>query len=252
MNNVKHRAIGATIIVLAVAFIALAGYYLSISSQCYSNDYWWITRLPENEGIAQMAGIGLSIIVAIPLGLLMCFASISGKTGILGARVIGCAAILLLAFGIASTALGLYTVQDKLNEAKAYGSGAYSNNEAFTQETLASIQEDATEGSPWLLYIGRSDCNDCKEFESAWEKAYAKGETDYSLAVYDTTLDRNGNQAGEMRALLDSWGVESVPCVLELKGNSVVNIWENPSESLKKIEATAKTCEERPSYINAD
>lgn len=79
MNSVKHRAIGATIIVLAIAFIALAGCYLSISSQCYSNDYWWITRLPENEGLAQMIGIGLSVVVAIPLGLLLCFASVSGK-----------------------------------------------------------------------------------------------------------------------------------------------------------------------------
>ncbi len=252
MKNVKHRAIGAAIIVLTIAFIALAGYYLSISSQCYSNDYWWITRIPENEGIAQMVGIGLSIIVAIPLGLLLCFASVAGKATIIGARVIGCVAILLLVFGIASTALGLYTVQDKLNEAKAYGSGAYSNNAAFTQETLASIQEDTAEGSPWLLYIGRSDCDDCKAFEKAWGEAYAKGSTSYSLAVYDTTLDRNGNQAGEMRALLDSWGVESVPCVVELKGNSVVKAWENPNSALKDIEAAAKTCEERPSYTNAD
>lgn len=252
MSNVKHRGIGGAIVVLAVAFIAITVIYLSVSSQCYNNDYWWVTRLPENEGLLQMIGIGLTVVVAIPSGLLLCFASLSGKATILIARIAEGIIVILLALGIASSALGLACAQTKLDEAKAYGSGAYSGNEAFTQETLASIQEDATEGSAWLLYIGRSDCADCKAFENSWEKAYAKGNTDYSLAVYDTTLDRNGNQAGEMRALLDSWGVESVPNVVELKGNSVVKVWDNPSKAVKEIETTAKNCEERPSYTNAD
>ncbi len=252
MNNVKHRGLGGTIIVLAVAFIAVAGIYLSVSSQCYSDNYWWVTRLSEKEGLAQMAGIGLSIVAAIPLGLFLCFAPLSGKATILEARIAGGIVAILLAAGIVSSAFSLSGVQAKLDEAKAYGAGAYSNNEAFTQETLASIQEDETEGFSWLLYVGRSDCDDCKTFEKAWEKAYEGGGTSYSLAVYDTTLDRNGSQAGEMRALLDSWGVESVPSVVELKGNSVVRVWSNPSKALKEIEAAAKTCEQRPSYTNAD
>lgn len=252
MSNVKHRGIGGAIVVLAVAFIVMAGIYLSLSSQCYSDDYWWVTRLPENERLSQMIGIGLAIVVAIPSGLLLCFAPLSGKATILIARMAECVITILLVLGIASSALGLANAQTKLDEAKAYGPGAYSGNEAFTQETLASIQEDTTEGSAWLLYIGRGDCADCKAFESLWEKAYAKGDTDYPLAVYDTTLDRNGNQAGEMRALLDGWGVESVPCVIELKGNSVVKAWSNPSKAVKKIETAAKSCEQRPSYTNAD
>ncbi len=251
MNSTKHRALGLAILALAVVFIAVICVYLSVSSQCYSNEYWWITRLAENEGIAQIIGLGLAIVIAIPTGILLMLVSLSGKTTIIGARLIAYLILILLGLGLANTALALNDTQAKLDKAKAYAPGAYFGNEAFVQETLASIQE-ADDDSTWLLYIGRSDCSDCKDFESAWSKAYSKGKTDYSLAVYDTTLDRNGSQAGEMKAVLDAWGVASVPSVIELKGNTVVKIWDKPSESIADIKSAAQSCKERTNYVSAD
>lgn len=221
-------------------------------AQCYSNEYWWITRIPEDLDLWQLVEVGTVIIIVIPMGIIMTLVPISGKALNLGIKTGGLLAILLLTIGIAASAMTLIDSQEKLDKAKTYAPGAYFGNDAFTQETLESIQEQVDNDTSWLLYIGRSDCSDCKQLESTWSRDYSLNKTRHSLSVYDTTLDRNGDNQEEMKLLLDSWEVDSVPCVIKFTGNNPSKIWKTPNKSMSEIEKQAEECTERASYINAD
>lgn len=183
--------------------------------------------------------------VAAPLSVVLCLVPLSGKATTSGAKALSVIVGLVLLAGTTYAITSALDAHSKLNAAEADAPGAYFGESCFIQESLDGIEEPYDQNSSWLLYIGRSDCKDCKAFEQAWKSHFfdnTKGVantgpnlTDNPLFVYDTTLDRSGERSQEMKSLLDSWGVTSVPSVVEFKGNTVVKVWSDPTSSIDEI-----------------
>ena len=86
----------------------------------------------------------------------------------------------------------------------------------------------------YLIYVGRSDCNDCMVFESSMGSILWSN--DYKLLTYFTNNDREGDDSEKLYSLLDTLQIQSVPHVFVLKNGSVIKSWPNPTENINEIE----------------
>lgn len=226
-------------------FVASSLIALHFISQCFADEYWWLTRIPETTGDLFVPAIVAALVVVVPLSLVLCLVPLSGKATTSGAKALSVIVGLALLAGTVYATTSALDAHGKLSTAEANAPGAYFGENCFIQESLDGIEEPYDPDGSWLLYIGRSDCKDCKAFEQTWKSHFfgnADGTantnsnlTDNPLFVYDTTLDRSGERSQEMKSLLDSWGVTSVPSVVEFKGNTVTKVWGDPISSIGEI-----------------
>lgn len=254
MKPRKLRRYGVALLVLAAIFVVSSLVALHFISQCFADEYWWLTRIPETTGDFFVPAIIATLVVVVPLSAILCLIPLSGKATTGGAKALSVVVGLALLAGTAYAISNALDANNKLDEAKANAPGAYFGESCFVQESLDGIEEPYDSSSSWLLYIGRSDCKECKTFEQAWKSRFFDNTegvantnpnlTDNPLFVYDTTLDRNGERSKEMKSLLDSWGVASVPSVVEFKGNTVVKVWSDPTSSIDEIVKRSNETEE--------
>lgn len=257
MKSKKLKTYGVAVLALALLFIASSLIALHFISQCFADVYWWLTRIPETTGDLFVPAIAVTLVVALPLSAILCLAPLSGKATINGAKALSVIVGLALIAGTAFAITNAADAHNKLEEAKTDAPGAYFGESCFIQESLDGIEEPYDPNSNWLLYVGRSDCKDCKTFEQTWKAHFCDNsegaavinpnQTDNPLFVYDTTLDRNGERSQEMKSLLDSWGVTSVPSVVEFKGNTIVKVWNDPTSSIDEIVKRSIEAEEQDS-----
>lgn len=245
MKSKKLKTYGVALLVLTAIFVASSLIALHFISQCFADEYWWLTRIPEATGDFFVPAIIVALVVVVPLSAILCLVSLSGKAATIGVRILSVTVGLSLLAGTVFAIASAADAHNKLEEAKADAPGAYFGETCFIQQSLDGIEEPYDPNSSWLLYVGRSDCKDCMSFEQTWRAHFfdnAEGVTitgsnmtDNPLFVYDTTLDRNGERSKEMKSLLKSWDVTSVPSVIEFKGNTVVKVWDNPTSSIDEI-----------------
>jgi thiol-disulfide isomerase/thioredoxin len=100
--------------------------------------------------------------------------------------------------------------------------------------SLDELKKNINADTEVLIYIGREDCKDCREFEEKFEKLLEKYYVE--MPTYYTTKDRDGDRSKEMYDLLDKYAIESVPCVIMVKDSMLLKLWDNPIEQLDDIE----------------
>jgi thiol-disulfide isomerase/thioredoxin len=110
----------------------------------------------------------------------------------------------------------------------------YIASEYFRGISLDELKKNINADTEVLIYIGREDCKDCREFEEKFEKLLEKYYVE--MPTYYTTKDRDGDRSKEMYDLLDKYAIESVPCVIMVKDSMLLKLWDNPIEQLDDIE----------------
>ncbi len=100
--------------------------------------------------------------------------------------------------------------------------------------SLDELKKNINADTEILIYIGREDCKECREFEEKFEKLLK--EYYIEMPTYYTTKDRDGARSKEMYDLLDKYEIESVPCIIMVKDSMILKLWENPIEQLDDIE----------------
>lgn len=100
--------------------------------------------------------------------------------------------------------------------------------------SLDELKKNINADTEILIYIGREDCKECREFEEKFEKLLK--EYYIEMPTYYTTKDRDGARSKEMYDLLDKYEIESVPCIITVKDSMILKIWTNPIEQLDDIE----------------
>lgn len=100
--------------------------------------------------------------------------------------------------------------------------------------SLDELKKNINADTEVLIYIGREDCKECREFEEKFEKLLK--EYYIEMPTYYTTKDRDGARSKEMYDLLDKYEIESVPCIIMVKDSMILKIWANPIEQLDDIE----------------
>lgn len=100
--------------------------------------------------------------------------------------------------------------------------------------SLDELKKNISADTEVLIYIGREDCKECREFEEKFEKLLK--EYYIEMPTYYTTKDRDGARSKEMYDLLDKYEIESVPCIIMVKDSMILKIWANPIEQLDDIE----------------
>ena len=100
--------------------------------------------------------------------------------------------------------------------------------------SLDELKKNINADTEILIYIGREDCKECREFEEKFEKLLK--EYYIEMPTYYTTKDRDGARSKEMYDLLDKYEIESVPCIIMVKDSMILKLLENPIEQLDDIE----------------
>lgn len=100
--------------------------------------------------------------------------------------------------------------------------------------SLDELKKNINADTEILIYIGREDCKECREFEEKFEKLLK--EYYIEMPTYYTTKDRDGARSKEMYDLLDKYEIESEPCIIMVKDSMILKLWENPIEQLDDIE----------------
>ena len=100
--------------------------------------------------------------------------------------------------------------------------------------SLDELEKNINADRDILIYIGREDCKECKEFEEKFEKLLK--EYYVEMPTYYTTKDRDGVRSKEMYELLEKYEIESVPCIIMVKDSVILKMWTNPIEQLTDIE----------------
>lgn len=100
--------------------------------------------------------------------------------------------------------------------------------------SLDELKKNINADTEILIYIGRENCKECREFEEKFEKLLK--EYYIEMPAYYTTKDRDGARSKEMYDLLDKYEIESVPCIIMVKDSMILKLWENPIEQLDDIE----------------
>lgn len=111
----------------------------------------------------------------------------------------------------------------------------YMASEYFRGISLDELQRDLSSTNEILIYIGRDDCKQCKEFETRLESILEQYNTE--IPAYYTTQDREGSRSGEMYSILDKYNIGSVPIVLLVRDSDILKIWDNPIEQLEEIKS---------------
>ncbi len=135
--------------------------------------------------------------------------------------------------------LHLYYGYAYLQSVTPYWQSLKEDYDYISSEYLRGIQLDELKlelqsEEPSLLYIGREDCGECVEFEKSFEPLLEKYYTE--IPVYYTSIDRDGPRSQEMYEVLDEYQIDSVPIVILMKENKLIEKWENPIEELDEIE----------------
>lgn len=111
----------------------------------------------------------------------------------------------------------------------------YMASNYFRGISLDEFQKDLSSNNEILIYIGRDDCKQCKEFENNMEKILEQYYVE--IPAYYTTQDREGSRSEEMYNILDMYKIESVPAVVLVRDSNIVKIWDNPIEQLEEIKS---------------
>lgn len=111
----------------------------------------------------------------------------------------------------------------------------YMPSEYFRGISLDELQRDLSSDSEILIYIGRDDCKQCKEFEIELERILEEYHTE--IPAYYTTQDREGSRSKEMYGILDMYNIGSVPIVILVRDSDILKIWDNPIEQLEEIKS---------------
>ncbi|MBD5135599.1 MAG: hypothetical protein HDT39_06500 [Lachnospiraceae bacterium] len=111
----------------------------------------------------------------------------------------------------------------------------YMPSEYFRGISLDELQRDLSSDSEILIYIGRDDCKQCKEFETELERILEEYHTE--IPAYYTTQDREGSRSEEMYDILDMYNIGSVPIVILVQDSDILKIWDNPIEQLEEIKS---------------
>lgn len=99
-------------------------------------------------------------------------------------------------------------------------------------DTLSHYLNDSKDAT--LIYIGRSDCKECAEFEN--EFIYRLQKNSVEVPTYYTNQDRDGINSDIMYELLDRYDISSVPCVIYVEDGDVKQVWIDPAHHLDEIE----------------
>jgi len=109
----------------------------------------------------------------------------------------------------------------------------YILSEYFRGISLDELQKDISSDSEILIYIGREDCKQCKEFEDKFEDILREYYTE--IPAYYTTQDREGSRRDEMYKLLDNYNISSIPAVVLVQNSRALKIWNYPADKLDEI-----------------
>ncbi len=95
------------------------------------------------------------------------------------------------------------------------------------EELMADARDDV------VVYIGREDSRECKEFE----KDFSRVLEEHSVITPTYFTDREQGDSEELAGFLANYGIDGVPCVFFISGGEVVQKWDRPLESISEIEA---------------
>ena len=130
------------------------------------------------------------------------------------------------------------------NAADASSRFDYIKNEScFYELGLTTLKKYMVESSDstYLVYIGRTDCSACDEFEREIKDVLDRKNAE--ILTYYTDNDRNGSKSKEMYALLHRFHVTSVPAVILCKDGATVKLWLDPEKSMEEISRYVKLIE---------
>lgn len=99
----------------------------------------------------------------------------------------------------------------------------YIKTEWLNGITLDELELEASNGEENVIYVGRSDCNECKRFEK--KLIYVLEEYEVVISAYYTDLDRNGSESKKMYQMLNTYGINEVPAVIIVKDKKLLHLY---------------------------
>ena len=119
---------------------------------------------------------------------------------------------------IAVTAFLIISISDYMVYGIPYEITSYISGTSMKEvEKLINIDDGDV-----VLYIGRADCQDCKNFENKVDKLLEKHQV--GIQGYYTNKDRNGKRSEEMYNMLDKLKVYKVPALIQIHNGNITNI----------------------------
>lgn len=85
-----------------------------------------------------------------------------------------------------------------------------------------------------IVYIGREDCRECKEFEEVFADILEQ----YSVITptYYINQDKDGENRKKLDEFLSLYDITSVPCIFLIRDGDVIKKWDDPVDYISEIE----------------
>lgn len=239
-------AVTCTLFSLISALISIHGYELFSAAFYNTLQSSYEIKVPETWGHLFIALSALGIIALVFSATLLACAVLKQKMKSRHSVLI--MSILAVVLLIVSSTLIIpksQWLQSQLSLAESDLPSDYISDKWFQELSLSDLEQcfdkETSDSEDYPIYIGRSDCAQCKSFENKLGKILSEDDVSSEMPSYYTSQDRDGPRGSEMYDLLGKMGVTSVPCLLVVKNGKILYRWDSPEEHISQIRRYLRT-----------